>query len=451
MATTYQFVGFVGIDNELVAQLSWITSAEVMKIFLSPQHHKGMANIEMPTLGGKRLWDTLWEKDGWKVQKCRVMGLLIHHYRILDPNNVRKAWYLSRSAFLHDVTLFANIIRQKLTMEDSRYGIVFSGGGGKGAYQIGVWKYLHEIGIDKKIAGVSGVSVGALNSLLFLQGDYQKAENLWLEVQQEDFACIGLLEYLKDLLDALQRGGIGRAADYVGKTIYQTIKNVIEKIINDPETGRDVSFSLFSQQRLHALIKNYINPDRVLKNLNDKCVYSMLSEVPWGEGAGILGFRHPYLCCWNKRDFDNITDLVLTSAAIPYIYPTRVFDGRICIDGGLEDNIPIKPLMEDFHHIIVIHLQPEGREERESWVKSVLGLKTADYEFYHIYPSSERYMSTYMDTVTVNPSVTRYRMELGYKDAKEQLQPLVEYEKSRMPVPNKRGSDTVLPAVRAVW
>lgn len=143
--------GFFKIfDSELVEQLSWITSAEAMQIFLSPQYHKGMANLEMPTLGGKQLWDTLWERDGWKVQKCHVMGLLVHHYRILDPNNIRKAWYLSRSAFLHDVTMFTNTIRQKLTMEDFRYGIVFSGGGGKGAYQIGVWKYLHEIGIDKK-------------------------------------------------------------------------------------------------------------------------------------------------------------------------------------------------------------------------------------------------------------------------------------------------------------
>lgn len=27
-------------------------------------------------------------------------------------------------------------------------GLVFAGGGGKGSYEIGVWKYLHEIGID---------------------------------------------------------------------------------------------------------------------------------------------------------------------------------------------------------------------------------------------------------------------------------------------------------------
>ena len=28
-----------------------------------------------------------------------------------------------------------------------KFGIAFSGGGGKGAYEIGVWKYLHEEGL----------------------------------------------------------------------------------------------------------------------------------------------------------------------------------------------------------------------------------------------------------------------------------------------------------------
>ena len=43
-------------------------------------------------------------------------------------------------------------------------GLVFSGGGGKGAYQIGVWKALREYGIEADC--VAGTSVGALNGAL---------------------------------------------------------------------------------------------------------------------------------------------------------------------------------------------------------------------------------------------------------------------------------------------
>lgn len=47
-----------------------------------------------------------------------------------------------------------------------KLGLVLSGGGGKGSYEIGVWRYLKEIGLDKKISVISGTSVGGLNAAL---------------------------------------------------------------------------------------------------------------------------------------------------------------------------------------------------------------------------------------------------------------------------------------------
>lgn len=424
-------------EKELIDQLSWINSAELMQVFLEPKHHKSLANVATPTLGGKQLWDTLWETENWKVQKCRVLGTVLPHYRILDPKNIRRAWYLSYKQFFHDVDLFANMIRQRLVMEDFRYGIVFSGGGGKGAYEIGVWKYLHEIGIDKKIAGISGASVGALNSLLFLQGDYQKAEDLWRHVEQGDFTYINPLEYLQALFDGIST----YAAGPVGLGLLG-LKALIQKLQDSPEKIRDVSFSFFSQDRLREIIDTYVSEEQVLANLSDKIVYSMLCDVATGA----------YPCCWSKRDFDNIRELVLTSAAMPLgIYPMRQFDGRTCIDGGMVDNIPVRPLMDDFHHIIVIHLQPKGKKEREAWIRSILGLKTADHSFYHVYPSRTEHMSSLWDTMAVNPEITQYRLELGYQDAKEQLTDLIEHEKSQIPVPNAARIHAILPSLRMEW
>lgn len=307
-------------DTELMQELSWITTGALMEVFLSPQHHKSLPNLPTATLGGKQLWDSLWEVDGWQIQKCRVLGSLIPHYRILDPKGVRRAWYLSRKDFTRDARLFANIIRQKLVMRDFRYGIVFSGGGGKGAYQIGVWKYLHELGIDQKIHGVSGASVGALNSLLFLQGDYQKAEELWANIRQDDFTHTDPLNYLKAILDFLSPAS----------PLSSLIKQLIERMQNSPEQGRDISFSLFSQKRLRELIDTYIDSDQVQKNLSDKLVYSMLCEIPLGANPASLFVKYPYVCCWKNRDFEEIRELVLTSAAFPGAYPIRTFDGRVC-------------------------------------------------------------------------------------------------------------------------
>ncbi|MCM1381075.1 MAG: patatin-like phospholipase family protein [Muribaculaceae bacterium] len=60
-----------------------------------------------------------------------------------------------------------------------KIGLVFGGGGSRGAYQIGMWKAMKDLGIDEDINMVSGTSVGALNAVLFALGDYQSAFNIW--------------------------------------------------------------------------------------------------------------------------------------------------------------------------------------------------------------------------------------------------------------------------------
>lgn len=64
-------------------------------------------------------------------------------------------------------------------------GLVLEGGGGKGAYQIGVWQALRELGIEDHIRVIAGTSVGALNAALFLQGDLRRAKDLWFQISHD--------------------------------------------------------------------------------------------------------------------------------------------------------------------------------------------------------------------------------------------------------------------------
>jgi NTE family protein len=57
------------------------------------------------------------------------------------------------------------------------YGLVLEGGGGKGSYEIGVYKALLELEIP--IIAITGTSVGALNGALIAQGGFQEAYDLW--------------------------------------------------------------------------------------------------------------------------------------------------------------------------------------------------------------------------------------------------------------------------------
>ena len=65
--------------------------------------------------------------------------------------------------------LFIVIILAMLSISafSQEVGLVLSGGGGKGAYQVGVWKALTEYGVAQKVTAISGSSVGGLNSALF--------------------------------------------------------------------------------------------------------------------------------------------------------------------------------------------------------------------------------------------------------------------------------------------
>ena len=63
--------------------------------------------------------------------------------------------------------------------------VVLSGGGSKGAYQIGVWRALRKLNISYDL--VTGTSVGALNGALMVQKDYLKGLWLWYNM---DFKLI---------------------------------------------------------------------------------------------------------------------------------------------------------------------------------------------------------------------------------------------------------------------
>lgn len=70
---------------------------------------------------------------------------------------------------------------------NKEYGLVFDGGGARGAYQIGAWRALSEAGV--KISAVAGTSVGALNGALVCMGDLGESRT-YLE-RDGIFPCYG--------------------------------------------------------------------------------------------------------------------------------------------------------------------------------------------------------------------------------------------------------------------
>jgi len=93
-----------------------------------------------------------------------------------------------------------------------KIGLVMSGGGTRGAYQMGVLHAMRELGLYEQIEVVTGASIGAINGALVAQGIWEQALDLWqnvrphqvfnrLEAQSDAF-------YLPLLREWIEQGGI---------------------------------------------------------------------------------------------------------------------------------------------------------------------------------------------------------------------------------------------------
>lgn len=63
-------------------------------------------------------------------------------------------------------------------------GLVLTGGGAKGAYEIGCWRAFREAGLDR-FAAVSGTSIGGINAFLVCRGNLEDAERIWTQMGKE--------------------------------------------------------------------------------------------------------------------------------------------------------------------------------------------------------------------------------------------------------------------------
>lgn len=240
-------------------------------------------------------------------------------------------------------------------------GLILCGGGGRGAYQIGVWQALRERGLDKYIAAVSGSSVGALNAALFTCGDLSLAEKIWTSLKRSDIA------------DPAETAG------RVINSVMNFLGSEDRRIIIDPDKLSKVG--IFSLKGLVELIAE--------NGVND-CV----------SGSGTPCFA----CCHNTAEntpeyfdltaypADRITQYLTASCALPAVFPAVNIDGTEYRDGGISDNTPIKPLYDiGIRRFIVSYLTSSGAD--------LSGFPGA--EFLELFPSDEIYLGKRENNVIV--------------------------------------------------
>ena len=71
-----------------------------------------------------------------------------------------------------------------------KLGTAHARGAPKGAYEMGVWQALRELDVAYDI--VTGTSIGAVNGMMMVQGDYDACLELWNRMTAEELMKNGL-------------------------------------------------------------------------------------------------------------------------------------------------------------------------------------------------------------------------------------------------------------------
>lgn len=217
----------------------------------------------------------------------------------------------------------------------SKLGIVFAGGGGKGSYQIGVWRGLKLLGIEDKVSAISGTSIGALNGVLFLQKDYEVGEDVWLNSSQEKMLPIDDKIIARDML------------------YLKISERKMDEVLKWASTLRDEG-DVISKQGLIDIIDKSLNYEKI--KASNTPMYICCTEMP---------DMNPKYFKINDYDEKGIKDILCATTALPMIFGSEEIEERIYMDGGLVDNVPIKPVYDSgCDIIIVVYFNKEERVDK---------------------------------------------------------------------------------------
>ena len=210
-------------------------------------------------------------------------------------------------------------------------GLVLEGGGTKGAYQIGAYEALRDLGIN--ITGIAGTSIGALNGAFIAQGDFEAMKDIWVNYDYKSFMNIDE--------DTYERY----------KNIEMKAKNLhdVVDLMNKARKKQGIDIKILygiEFTPLRKLLEEKIDEDKIRKSNIDFGI----TTAYWD------GKIFPQLLYVEDIPRGRLVDYLIASASLP-IFDLDKLDDKLYLDGMFSDNIPINMLAQrGYDDIVVIRL-----------------------------------------------------------------------------------------------
>lgn len=219
--------------------------------------------------------------------------------------------------------------------------IALGAGGARGAYQIGAWKALRELGVDYDI--VVGSSIGSVNGVAMVQDDYDLALDLWKNISVDKI-------FAGDVdLDFEPQDIIGSA----GKLVSLLIKILTNK-------GLDISPFL-------DLLNDIVDEEKVRASAREFGIVAL--RVPLIKGMEITK---------EKMKVGYMAKYILASSSAFPVFPVCEVDGNKYIDGGYYDSLPINFARNlGAEEVIAIDVSLSTTHEEELSSNDVIYIKSA--------------------------------------------------------------------------
>ncbi len=203
-----------------------------------------------------------------------------------------------------------------MTDQIPKRALVLSGGGGRGAFQVGVFEHLESIGWKPDI--IVGTSIGSMNAAVYAVGGIEQLQRMWDSIHTSDMHRFVRWQPWKSLFD---RAPWKRTLEkYAPEDQLAQVRMPIYMVATDITTGHPTVYT------------NGEKPDQ------NKGLYV---KVP--------ALKHEHL---------------LASSSIPLVYAPIGIEDNQHWDGAVMYNSPLRPAIDaDAHEILMVLLSPYHKLE----------------------------------------------------------------------------------------